>query len=187
MPLIHPVFDPSEQGFVIKDPIKTLYIKTEKELISDSDYYVSLTIGGTLISFTNQFKKVIVDNVELYELNLFENRMTLMMNLIKHNCTLSLIGWYRSPVVDTDVISTIINVFCDVYYETDEIDLSQQESTEGFEQIITYVDSPLSERVRQSYGEQRKIYGDNVDNVLRYLSGFCGTAYSVHPNPIWLI
>ena len=61
MTLVHPVFDLNRLVFRITDPMKTLYIRSDKELIPNDNYYISVNIGGEPLSFTNKFKKVVVD------------------------------------------------------------------------------------------------------------------------------
>jgi hypothetical protein len=85
MTLIHAIFDNLKFHFRSSDPIKTFYVKTTKELIPNGNYYIFLHIGDQIISFTNQFKKVIVDGIELYERDFCAKKWTIPMNLITHH------------------------------------------------------------------------------------------------------
>jgi hypothetical protein len=180
MRLNHPTYDPANSGLKINDPVKTFYLKTDKELISGSNDYVSLYINHQLISFTNQFKRVIIDELELYEIMFFENEITLMMNLLdQERATISIIGWQKPNMETGDIFLEKIYMFKDIYYEKGE---PYDPINSVVEQIIVYKDSPLTRKVRLHYGENypcKRFYGQNTDNVIRYGSGLCGLAYAI--------
>ena len=194
MTLIHPTFDSDRLVFTIRDPIKTIYVCTDQQLIANGDYYISVHIGRQPLSLTNQFKKVIIDGIELYELDLFAKKLTLHMEICiyDYNNSLSVFGWNSSSPDQT------IERLTDIYYEKGDPlhpnDLFVCNDTghkacspEGgsFDQVIIYNDSKLIEKIRQerspldprqTFGA--KIYGKQMDNVLRYISFMQGLAYN---------
>jgi hypothetical protein len=193
--LFHPIPITDEQRLVfrIRDPIKTLYVRTQKELVPNADYYISIHIGNEPISFTNKFKKVIIDGIELYELDLFAKKLILHMEICIYdfNNAISVDGWNAEAVKET------IEMLTDIYYEKgdplnqndlfvqNDIGQKAMSQTSGsFDQVIIYNDSELTQKirrerstfdVRKTYGE--KVYGKKMDNVLRYLSFMQGLAY----------
>jgi hypothetical protein len=184
MQLLHPVFDQTYKGFKINDPIKTIFVKTDKTLIQDSNYYISVHIDTVLLSFTNKFKKVTIDGIELYELDLFAEKLTLLMNLVKYGGRLSLLGWEYLEIPEGNLSAVITDNFTDIYYEKDE----NITSSESLDQLIVYNDSQLTEKIRIAYRccntKMVKKYGENVDNVVRYCGGLCGIVYKLVNQPI---
>lgn len=140
-------------------------------------------IGGSPIAFTNKFKKVVINCDQFYELDFFAKKFTLPMNVFTYHNYVSLIGFTYSPanvevfVNESDIEFTkTLCVFRDIYYEKDD----EYVSKESGEELIIYHDSEFAEKMRQHYrhpDDPRKKYGENVDNVLRYMSGMCGLAY----------
>ena len=193
MTLIHPTFDSDKLVFTIRDPIKTIYVRTDLQLIAYGDYYISVHIGGQPLSLTNKFKKVMIDGIELYELDLFAKKLTLHMEICiyDYNNGLSVFGWNSSS------LNIPMHRFTDIYYEKGD-PLNPNDlfvyndtghkawSTTGgsFDQVIIYNDCELIEKIRQerSPSDPRKtfgstVYGKRMDNVLRYLSFMQGLAY----------
>ena len=196
MTLVHPIFDSEKLVFTIRDPIGILYVRSDTELIPDSNYYISVHIAGEPISFTNKFEKVVIDGVELYKLDLFAKKLTLHMEICiyDYNNGLSLCGWHYSP----DNAASTIERLTDIYYEKGEPlsandtfvvnSLGQKFQPSGgqsiIDSVIVYNDSELAKKIRRSrtpfdprklYGED--VYGKDMDNVLRYLSFMQGLAY----------
>ena len=195
MTLVHPVFDLNRLVFRITDPMKTLYIRSDKELIPNNNYYISVNIGGEPLSFTNKFKKVVVDGVELYELDLFAKKLTLQMQLCiySYNNGLSVFGWEYSPI-DEKVVTATIEQLTDIYYEkgdslngndfTIENEKGDKFISNHLEQVIVYHDSGLTHKIRHDRRPLdprvtggHRVYGEDMDNVLRYVSFMQGLAY----------
>jgi hypothetical protein len=155
---------------VVTDQIKKIYIQTKKELTPNSNYYIGLNLSHNHLTFTNRFKKVVIDGLELYELELFATETVIPMN------DLSLFGWTYSPAnKDNDgTLSVAVDEFTSIYYEKADPFVCNQ--TNG-EMIISYPDSELSRKIRLNMGHVRKLYGSGVDNVLRYMDGMCGVAF----------
>jgi hypothetical protein len=149
---------------IVKDSVKKFYLRTNKELIPDSNYYVAFYINDTNISFTNKFKKLIENDVELYELDLFLNHIDLHLNKLSWYChSVTFIG-FEYP--DT----TNIDVFKEIYYEESQ-ELNINKYFNGNESVITYHDSQLANDIRTKYsGHLRDAcsehLGVKVDNVL---------------------
>ncbi len=177
MTLIHSIFDPNKSCFKIGDPIKTFYIRIDKEIIPNDQYYISLHIDEILVSITNKFKKIIIDGVNLYELDFFANQLTLQMQICLDGDQNGLsLFCLKYSAVDELIIS--IESITDLYYEKgNAIDLSQVSDNNGrffgigYEQIIIYNDSELINLIRRERrpNNPRKFYGENTDNVIRYM------------------
>lgn len=175
MALVHPVCDLERGTFTINSPIKTIYLRTNQQLTPNSNYYVSLYLNQSLISLTNQFKKVVIDGIELYQLDLFANQLVLLINRSIYNNQISLIGGIWDPNQKGAILSTTIQ-FTDIYYETDEN--YKPDLKEPFEQEIKYINCELTNLLRAKWsGACRKVYGQDVDNVIRYADGCAIVVY----------
>jgi len=170
MTLIQVIYDHQSSSFQAIDPIKVLYIKSKEELIPNGNYYICLRIGGQMISFTNQFKKVIIDETEngqFYEIDMFAQKWTIPMNLMH---PISLTG-LRDPWIENgEIKSKQTDQLTDIFYEKDDQFIAPEF---GRDIPIIYNDSELAKKIRSTYPEIsrcKQIYGKDVDNVFRYLS-----------------
>jgi hypothetical protein len=93
------------------------------------------------------------------------------MNLTRYNNDIVVIGWTYDPIHKVDTLSTAIEQFTDIYYEKDQ-EYKTNINSCG-EELIIYNDYELARKIRLTYepNHPRKIYGENVDNVFRYLEG----------------
>ena len=181
MPLIAVNFDYEDLSFRCADPIKTFYIVSETELIPNDNYYICLQIGRQIISFTNQFKKVMIDGMEVYELSLFANQLTLPMHLITNYFynRMALSGWKDPWIADGQLRSKQIEHLTNIYYEKDE----QLTNYHDYQELIIYNHSPLSQQWRSLYplpADYKKLYGESVDNVFRIMNGMCVKVYCIN-------
>lgn len=72
-------------SFKINHPIKNFYLKPDNsEFISDTDH-ITLYIGGSVISHTDQLTKISYLEEEFYRLDFFKNSLTLPMNQINYH------------------------------------------------------------------------------------------------------
>lgn len=169
--MIKPEFDWCTLSYEISDPIKSFYVKNDDENFQDSNYYVMLYISGTLIAFTNSKTLVSIDGIDLYRLDFFEGQTTIPMNAIDERFqSVSLVG------IKYDLISglsTVMNVdhLDNMYYEVDDsIDLTRKQ----LEILIRYKKSEMADACREmNHSPEINKYGDNVDNVMRIMSGMC--------------
>ena len=167
MTLVHPTFDYESKTFTINSPIKTIYLRTFRQLTSDSNYYVSLHLCDNIISFTNKFEKLMIDGIELYQLKLFTNQPILPIHESMCDNRISLVGWSLNLTQIGDILPTTIEQFTDIYYETDEN--YHVEYSEFIHVPIQYIDCELTQKLRmQWFGNSEKIPEKNVDNVITF-------------------
>lgn len=157
----------------VRDPVKTFYIKTNKELNPNTNYYMLLLINGQIISFTNKFNKNIINNVSVYEVDLFAKKITLpFCDLLPEYQTIEFIGVDYNNKEDIN-----IDIFEEIFYEKDT---EYTTKNTGYELLIYFHDSELANLQRKYCKRRREVYGDNVDNVLRVIDGMMGIAYSLY-------
>lgn len=160
---------------IVKDSVMKFYLRTNKEIIPNSNYYVALYVNDINISFTNKFSKLIKNNMELYELDLFLIHINLHLNkLLYFTNSITFIGFDYPN-------TTSIDVFKEIYYSGSEKIIINKYSNET-ECVITYHDSQLANDIRIKYGHSRNAcsehLGIKVDNVLRITDyGSFGMAY----------
>ena len=167
MALLHPTYDHQSNRFLLNDPVKTFYIKSDTELIPNQDYYISLHIGGSCISFTNKFHKVVIDGIELYEVDFFKRKFTLPFSVLRHHNYASLIGWSYASLRNN--IQSIYR-FTDIYYDVDK-EYFFSIGGEG-EELIIYNDCQLIDEMRKDRPSTLA-----YDNVLVHMSGMCALRY----------
>lgn len=169
MPPIKVLLD-SEGNLIIRDPVTKFYLKTDQELIPNCDYYIAFFINCEDVTFTDRFHKVIKDDIELYELDLFTDNTILPFNQLLYDYPITFLGFNYPDI--TNIIR-----FTEVYYEK-PIDFAPKDLHEI---IISYHDSELARAIRETYPdsfrERIKCYGEDIDNVMKFGSGLFGKGY----------
>lgn len=162
----------------IKDPIKTFYIKTNKDLSPNANYYIFLLVSGQIISFTNKFNKTLINDVSVYELDFFSKKITLpFCDLRPSFQEIEFIGVDYRSVDNYD-----IDIFEEIFYEKDEeYILNNTAKKYSVEILLHYNDSELKSFHREASKDYcGKVYGNNADNVLRIIDGMMGIGYTLH-------
>lgn len=160
--------------YVINDSVHKFYVRSDTPLISNSNYYIAFYMAGTNITFTNRFNLVESTN-NLYELELFVQSQVLPLDTVIYNeHDVSFIG-FNYPSIEN------IKKFTEIYYHKIPNDLDTRQKLDKCNEIIvSYHDSQLTQDIRKKYvGLQcMKVYGENTDNVFRFMSGMWGPAYT---------
>lgn len=160
-----------KQCFInIRDPVKTFYIKTDKNLESGANYYIIMLVHEQIITLTNKFNKK-DDNI--YEINFFANKITLpFCDLMPLYQKVEFIGINYRSANDYDV-----DIFDEIFYEKDTEYISNKKT---WEYLLHYYDSDLVNFHRKGFGDVIKSYGENVDNVLRIMDGMLGVGFTLN-------
>lgn len=157
----------------LTEPVKTFFVLTDKTLVSGNNYYIILFIKGQMVSMTNKFENV---GKKLYEVDFFANQVTIpfcdftpdIQRMVK------IVGMNYRSESDYD-----IDTFNEICYQMDDSYVSNKDNTIK-EYLLQYHDSDFTNYHRQNMQTTiTKIYGKNVDNVLRVFNGEIGVAYTI--------
>lgn len=184
MNLIHPEYNNTTKSFNgAHFPTKTIYVKTNEKLIPNDNYYFCLLIEKSLICLTNKFKKVIIDQLEMYEIDFFVEKITLPLHLCKYH-SISIMGFLYSPknikmYTFTDIYCEIDTTKLDPYTDT-SLKIIAPHTDSALIIAFAYHDSELTEKIRSESTARKKIknsYKIDADNVITFKDGMCNLAY----------
>lgn len=171
----------------IMEPVKNLYISTNKRLLVGENYYICLFLDTNLIAYTNNFEFI---DTDLYKINFFTNEVVLPFNILGHQYNkLSIMGIIFNP--ENSEIKHADN-FTEVFFERKDNHIIHYGTnigtmvdgvftcSSGVHQIpLNFYDSDLKNRAFNNRDTNfcKNIY--NSDNLLRCMSGYGGLAYTV--------
>jgi hypothetical protein len=118
MTLVRPIFDPA-RGFLITDPIKIIYVKTDSEFVPSRGYCFGLYGRKGMIIATNKFKMVNFDNIELFELEFLDWQIISLMSHCHIFCYIKVLGWSYGPSYPYDEKHARIDTYDNIYYQID--------------------------------------------------------------------
>lgn len=181
------IYNDTIKTFTIAEPVRKFFVKHNKFIIPNTNYYFCLFICGQLISFTNKFNNY----HELYELDLFVENIILPMDILFEDNKSIVV---RSIILDLNNNINYLDEITELYYEsfngynlvaeTYNIFFPEDDSFIPklvYENIFNFHDSPLADyfRLKNDGSFFKQFYETKIDNVIRYINGKC---YSAHNN-----